>query len=37
MAKRILSLVQWTMNTEAGIKTELTLAVILILIIALTA
>jgi len=37
MAKRILSLVQWTMNTEAGIKAELTVAVILILIIALTA
>lgn len=34
MAKRILSIVEWTMNTEAGIKTELTIAVVLILIIA---
>jgi hypothetical protein len=34
MAKRILSLVEWTMNTESGIKAELTVAVILILIVA---
>jgi hypothetical protein len=34
MAKRILSLVEWTINTEAGIKAELTVAVILILIVA---
>jgi hypothetical protein len=37
MAKRIMSIVHWTMNTEAGIKAELTVAIVLILIIALTA